>query len=71
MITNFKTKVILNNTVLGQLTSAGLRSSLIVNRWSEVFDFTPTSLSNNWKFLAVVDRLEDKLNEVELIHCAK
>lgn len=71
MITTFKTKLILNNTVLGQLNSAGLYSSLIVNRWSEVFDFTPSSLSNNWKFLAVEDRLEDKLNEVELIHCAK
>lgn len=57
--------------VLGHLTNAGLNLSLTVNRWSEVFDFTPTSLSSNWKFLAVEDRLEDNLNEVELIHCTK
>ncbi|XP_046639849.1 protein XRP2-like [Daphnia pulicaria] len=52
----------------GHLANAGL-NSIIVNRWSDVFDFTPTSLETNWKCLAIEDRFEDNLNEEELIYC--
>jgi hypothetical protein len=59
-----------SNIVLGHFTNAGLKPSAI-NRWSEVFDFTPTSLSSNWTFLNIEDRMEDNLNEIELIHCTE
>ncbi|KZS14193.1 protein XRP2 [Daphnia magna] len=41
----------------------------IANRWSEIFDFTPSSLSSNWRLLSVEDRVEDHLDKVELLHC--
>jgi hypothetical protein len=63
-------EVILFYMVLGHLANAGL-NSIIVNRWSDVFDFTPTSLETNWKCLAIEDRFEDNLNEEELIYCTE
>ncbi|XP_057365679.1 protein XRP2-like [Daphnia carinata] len=44
-------------------------NSTIANRWSEIFDFTPSSLSSNWRLLPVEDRVEDHLDEMELLHC--
>ena len=44
---------------------------MTVNRWSEVFDFTPTSLTTNWRCLPIEDGLEDNLNEIELTYCTE
>ncbi|KAI9559633.1 hypothetical protein GHT06_013638 [Daphnia sinensis] len=44
-------------------------NSKIVNRWSEIFDFTPSTLSNNWRLLPAEDRVENHLDELELLHC--
>lgn len=63
-------KYILNFVNLDHLARVGLNPTTF-NRWSEVFDFSSTSQSNNWTLMSVEDRLEDHLTEQELIHCAK
>lgn len=66
----FLEKSIFELIFIEQMDLAGL-NRMNLNRWAEVFDFTCSSQSSNWRLLDVENRLEDHLTEQELDHCVK